>query len=1102
MNRKAKKALKITGITLGSILGLIIIAVLLVCWTVFTPGRLTKVANKAIDKYAPCKVDLERVDLTLVKTYPFLAFRLNGLLVYDEMETSPSDTLLYINEFTVTTNLKALLKEKKIILTNMLLDNVQANMFVDAAGHSNIDFLTSGEKKEKETDDSSDLDIYADLQKITIDDINASYIDLKSGTKANLNNLGINLKGLLNYDSLDANINAKIAGVKASIKNDSTDIDARLNDIKLKGTLAKYKDNVTCGITFDLKNTNASLGEMKAAINDLKLALNNLSCTLGKEGLGNLKTDLNLTVSDIKYANQGMQANTNHFSVKAGQVAFNDNNLDLKGLSIGSRDIDFEMSDTVGSKTSATIDNLQLDVNGNLKTDMSVINTSVNTSINGIGFTIDGESPMAISSPSISLKADALIDKDDIALTPELSTPSINVNIGGDELVPDWSLSLYAPLTTNKSFNRFDVLNGSNLNVNGQKIGFAANGTLGGSSVVKGNASVKASNLDIDKLVSMIPDKYKNVLDGIDVHGILGLDVSVKGAVKQDGMQLDKASANVSLARLDAGLKDSIFANANKLTAKVQYPSLIAVDPNRQTADVYLNADDLKLSLIDSTNIDAALRDFAFSASVVGLTDTITEMSAQADVAFSHLEATMDTISGSLDNTSISATMTPVDGTVAFMARAAFDQLEAAMGQNMGASLSSTSVVAMAQYDQTKDDILLKWNPNIKFTLDEGSLDMLEEPVEIDNLDVDFTLGHFNINDCRVSMGNSDIMFWGDVYNIGAFIEKTGLLTGELFLESDHVDVTQLMGWFSGMGNEETQEAVQEAADKIEEGADTITASPFIVPKGIDLTLYTNLAEIKYNDHLFNNVGGDVTIKDGVAVLQELGFSSDAAEMQLTAIYKTPSPQDDPFIELDFHLLDIDINELISLIPSVDSIVPMLKSFSGHANFHLAAETYLENNMPIMSTLLGAAAIEGKDLVVLDGDVFNGIKRKLLMSKKAENKIDSIDVELQVIRNKVTLYPFRIHMDRYTAIVDGRHFINKDLDCKYTVSLIETPLPIRLGVKVSGSLNEIAASPIKHIRIIRPQYKKLYNPEKRSDTDEMVMGIKDHILETLKGNVR
>lgn len=140
-------------------------------------------------------------------------------------------------------------------------------------------------------------------------------------------------------------------------------------------------------------------------------------------------------------------------------------------------------------------------------------------------------------------------------------------------------------------------------------------------------------------------------------------------------------------------------------------------------------------------------------------------------------------------------------------------------------------------------------------------------------------------------------------------------------------------------------------------------------------------------------------------------------------------------------MLDIQIDELIDLIPSVDSIVPMLKAFSGEANFHFAAETSLKNNMPIMSTLYGAAAIDGKNLVVLDNEVFDGIKRKLLMRKKAEPVIDSIDVQMQVIRNRVTLYPFRIHMDRYTAIIDGRHFIDKDLECKYTVSLIQTPCP-------------------------------------------------------------
>ena len=74
MNTKAKKAIKITVISLGSLLGLVIIAIALVCWTVFTPSRLTKVAQKAIEKYSPARAKVDNVDLTLVKSYPFLGF--------------------------------------------------------------------------------------------------------------------------------------------------------------------------------------------------------------------------------------------------------------------------------------------------------------------------------------------------------------------------------------------------------------------------------------------------------------------------------------------------------------------------------------------------------------------------------------------------------------------------------------------------------------------------------------------------------------------------------------------------------------------------------------------------------------------------------------------------------------------------------------------------------------------------------------------------------------------------------------------------------------------------------------------------------------------
>ena len=280
-----------------------------------------------------------------------------------------------------------------------------------------------------------------------------------------------------------------------------------------------------------------------------------------------------------------------------------------------------------------------------------------------------------------------------------------------------------------------------------------------------------------------------------------------------------------------------------------------------------------------------------------------------------------------------------------------------------------------------------------------------------------------------------------------------------------------------------------------------------MIPKGIDLTLYTNLSKVDFNDHTFNNVGGDISIKDGVMILQELGFSSKAAEMQLTAIYRTPNVQD-RFMELDFHLLDIEIDELIDIVPSVDSIMPMLKALSGKAQFHFAAQTYLEPDYvtygplyPQMFTLMSNAVIEGANLQVLDCEMFDEIKRKLLMSKDAKPVIDSLDVEIQVLDGKVDVYPTRIKMDRYEAILSGRHNIDAGLSCNYNISLVKCPLPIRLGVTISGPLEDIANFPVRHIKVGRAKYDKLYKPEK-GKAEEAIMRRKNAIMEAGRANVR
>ena len=697
MKPKAKKALKITGITLGSLIGLVLILVLVVCWIVFSSSSLTKVAEKAIDKYSPARAKIDDVDLTLVGSYPFLGFRLNGLVVYDDMEASPYDTLAAIDEFTVTVDFKTLYKEKKIIRTNLFLNGVAANLYTAADGASNLDVFGTSEEEEKPEKDDSGMDIYADLQKISVKNVNASYKDLSSGIDAGINRLDIELKGLLNYDSLDAKAGIKLASVNAAIKTDSMDVAAYLKDINLDAVLAKYNEDVAADVTLNLKETQATMDDIQANLNNLKLVVSNASTTLGAEGLGDLMAGFRITASDLSYSSEGMMTETGNILMKADKAVLAGDSANVQGFTFDSRDISLTLEDSIGTITKAEIAKVLLGLEGALKLDLSDVSTSLAIDVEGTRYDQGGEDPMNVITDELSLKADATIKGEDIALLTEFNTPSISIEMDSALLVPGWSFGFTLPVETNRDITRFNVKEGSNIRIDGQQIAFNANGTLGGQQTVAGRARIRTPrDLDIDRLISMIPEAYADVLEGIDVHGTVGLDVNVKGALADNGPVLDNATAKISLKNLDACMNDSLKAASGNLQLEAVYPSRVAVDKKRQTADVNISATDLDVSMIDSTTINASLEKLNLSASVAGLDEDVDKMNAQVSINVGSLEADMDTIFGTLKNTAIALNMAPADGTIAMKADVGFDALAASMGSTLSAMLGTTKLQAMA----------------------------------------------------------------------------------------------------------------------------------------------------------------------------------------------------------------------------------------------------------------------------------------------------------------------------------------------------------------------------------------------------------------------
>ena len=74
---------------------------------------------------------------------------------------------------------------------------------------------------------------------------------------------------------------------------------------------------------------------------------------------------------------------------------------------------------------------------------------------------------------------------------------------------------------------------------------------------------------------------------------------------------------------------------------------------------------------------------------------------------------------------------------------------------------------------------------------------------------------------------------------------------------------------------------------------------------------------------------------------------------------------------LTLKIRDINIAKLVDFIPSMDTIVPMLRSFEGRVQFDVAAEARLDSNMNIrIPTLRSAMYIKGDSLVLMDGETF------------------------------------------------------------------------------------------------------------------------------------
>lgn len=216
MNRQVKKTLKISGITLGTVLLVLLVAIAFVINFIVTPKKLTPVVLNAANQTLNAHLDMESVELTFFSTFPQFGLKVkNGSLVSKALNDSSwckTDSLLSFKECVLTVNPIAYLTENRIVVHNLSLEEVAVYAYRNKAGKANWEVTRASADTIPADTASTDFNSEIDIRNIELKHANLVFDDR------------------------------------------NTDIYSRIDDANLKLRLSLTKGISTLGLKFDNKN--------------------------------------------------------------------------------------------------------------------------------------------------------------------------------------------------------------------------------------------------------------------------------------------------------------------------------------------------------------------------------------------------------------------------------------------------------------------------------------------------------------------------------------------------------------------------------------------------------------------------------------------------------------------------------------------------------------------------------------------------------------------------------------------------------------------------------------------------------------------------------
>lgn len=333
------------------------------------------------------------------------------------------------------------------------------------------------------------------------------------------------------------------------------------------------------------------------------------------------------------------------------------------------------------------------------------------------------------------------------------------------------------------------------------------------------------------------------------------------------------------------------------------------------------------------------------------------------------------------------------------------------------------------------------------------------------NVKGEFNNNEIDLESFNIRSGHSNLSAEGKLKGIRGLVAGRGFLNLDLDIKSDSLNINELLGAYS-VGSKFVPENVTVAAapedlanlddedyqetfvtDTLADATD-IETSLIVVPANVIAQIRLDASNVRMSDLVLSKMQSRLTVKERCVQFMNTSAKSEIGNIDFEGFYSTRTKKDLK-TGFDLNISDVTAERVIELVPAVDSLMPMLKSFKGQLNCQMAATADIDTTMNIViPSINGVIRIGGSNLTLSESEAFSQIARKLKFKDRESGYIDKMSVEGLISDNRLEVFPFVLKVDRYTLAMSGIQ--NLDMSFRYHISVIDSPIPFRVGIDLYG----------------------------------------------------